>query len=111
MVKFMSEKLSYDDVKQYEHLFSLVPSFMLERMAKKNRNLVDKFKSKIESKINSLSDTQRAKYDIILNSDVEELQAVMAEAYEKSDKKQYKILANPKYKEFIELNIGELKKL
>ncbi len=107
----MSEKLSYDDVKQYEHLFSLVPSFMLERMAKKNRNLVDKFKSKIESKINSLSDTQRAKYDIILNSDVEELQAVMAEAYEKSDKKQYKILANPKYKEFIELNIGELKKL
>lgn len=111
MVKFMSEKISYEDVKQYEHLFSLVPSFMLERMAKKNRNLVDKFKSKIESKINSLSDTQRAKYDIILNSDVEELQAVMAEAYEKSDKKQYKILANPKYKEFIELNIGELKKL
>lgn len=107
----MSEKLSYDDVKQYEHLFSLVPSFMLERMAKKNRNLVDKFKSKIESKINSLSDTQRAKYDIILNSDVEELQAVMAEAYEKTDKKQYKILANPEYRKFIETNIEELKKL
>lgn len=107
----MSEKISYEDVKQYEHLFSLVPSFMLERMAKKNRNLVDKFKSKIESKINSLSDTQRAKYDIILNSDVEELQAVMAEAYEKTDKKQYKILANPEYRKFIETNIEELKKL
>lgn len=107
----MSEKLSYDDVKQYEHLFSLVPSFMLERMAKKNRNLVDKFKSKIQPRLESLSDNQRNKYEMILNSDVDELQSIMAEAYEKTDKKQYKILANPEYKEFIETNIEELKKL
>lgn len=107
----MSEKLSYDDVKQYEHLFSLVPSFMLERMAKKNRNLVDKFKSKIQPRLESLSENQRNKYEMILNSDVDELQSIMAEAYEKTDKKQYKILANPDYKEFIETNIEELKKL
>ena len=107
----MSEKLSYDDVKQYEHLFSLVPSFMLERMAKKNRNLVDKFKSKIQPRLESLSDNQRNKYEMILNSDVDELQSIMAEAYEKTDKKQYKILANPKYRKFIETNIEELKKL
>lgn len=107
----MSEKLSYDDVKQYEHLFSLVPSFMLERMAKKNRNLVDKFKSKIQPRLESLSENQRNKYEMILNSDVDELQAIMAEAYEKTDKKQYKILANPEYRGFIETNIEELKKL
>ncbi|WP_296788795.1 hypothetical protein [uncultured Methanobrevibacter sp.] len=107
----MSEKLSYDDVKQYEHLFSLVPSFMLERMAKKNRNLVDKFKSKIQPRLESLSDNQRNKYEMILNSDVDELQSIMAEAYEKTDKKQYKILANPEYRKFIETNIEELKKL
>ncbi len=111
MVKFMSEKISYDDVKQYEHLFSLVPSFMLERMAKKNRNLVDKFKSKIQPRLESLSDNQRNKYEMILNSDVDELQSIMAEAYEKTDKKQYKILANPEYRKFIETNIEELKKL
>lgn len=107
----MSEKISYDDVKQYEHLFSLVPSFMLERMAKKNRNLVDKFKSKIQPRLESLSDNQRNKYEMILNSDVDELQSIMAEAYEKTDKKQYKILANPEYRKFIETNIEELKKL
>ena len=47
----------------------------------------------------------------ILNSDVDDLQAIMGEAYDKTGKKQYKILANPKYKEFITSNIDEIRKL
>jgi hypothetical protein len=35
----------------------------------------------------------------------------MMEAYKKSKKKQYKLLGNPKNKDFIKMNLDELKKL
>ena len=105
------DNITYKDVEEYESLFSLAPPFLLERFAKKNKNIVLKFKSPIQSSINSLDEKQKDKLEIILNSDIENLQAVMHEAYIKSGKKQYKILANPKYKQFIEININEIKKM
>ena len=108
---FMDEKITYHDVLEHQHLFALVPPFILERMAKRNSNLVDKFRPNIQSHLTSLSDDQKVKLDIILNSDVDDLQAIMKEAYVKTNKKQYRILADPKYKEFIELNLNELRKL
>ena len=96
---------------QYEHLFNLVPSFLLERMAKRNSNLVNKFQSKVESYLARLNDDQKNKLDILMVSEIDDLQGLMAEAYEKTDKKQFKILADPSYKEFIELNIDEVRKL
>lgn len=107
----MSENLTYEDVVEYQHLFKLMPPFLLERMAKKNSNLVNKFQSKVEAYLNKISDNQRKKLDLLLSSDVDDLQGIMNEAYEKTNKKQYKILANPEYKEFIELNIDEIRKL
>ena len=108
----MSEnKITYDDILEYESLFSLAPSFLLERFAKRNSNLVLKFKSTIESYICNLSDDQNHKLDIILNSDVDYLQSLLHEAYLKNNKKQYEILANPRYKQFIELNLGEIRKM
>lgn len=105
------EHITYDDVVEYNHLFTLMPSFVLEKMAKKNSNLVDKFKSAIQSHINDLTVEQRIKLNIILDSDVSELQDLMYNAYMRTNKKQYRILANPKYKQFIELNLGELRKI
>lgn len=108
----MSEdKITYSDVKEYESLFQLAPSFLIERFAKKNTNLVLKFESKIKGYINNLTAEQKSKLEIILNSDVDELQSVMREAYEKTGKKQFKILANPNYRQFIENNISELKRI
>lgn len=107
----MVDKITCDDVLQYEHLFSKVPSFVLERMAKKNRNLVAKFESQIKSVFESLNETNRNKLDLILSSDVDYLQELMNEAYVKTDKKQFKILANPDYKGFIEQNLEEIRKL
>ena len=107
----MSVKISYEDIKPYEELFTATPAFLLERFAKRNTNFVLKFKSKVESFLDGLDDNQKKKLDIVLNSDTDELQAVMADAYEKTNIKQYKILANPKYEEFIELNINEIEKL
>ena len=91
-----SDKITYIDVKEYESLFMLVPPFLLERFAKKNRNLVLKFKSTINNHLANLSIEQKNKLDIILNMDADELQSIMGEAYMKSNKKQYKILSNPK---------------
>ena len=91
----MTDKITYDDVIEYTHLFTMVPSFVLEMMARKNSNF----------------DDQKNKLDIILNSDIDELQFVMDEAYRKTGKKQFKILANPKYKDFIQHNLSEIKKL
>ncbi|WP_305514642.1 MULTISPECIES: hypothetical protein [unclassified Methanobrevibacter] len=107
----MAEELSYEDIKEYGHLFTIAPSFVLEMMARKNSNIVLKFKSTIRSFLESLSDEEMIKLDLILTSDVDVLQDLMNEAYAKSGKKQYKILANPKYKNFIILNLGEIEKL
>lgn len=107
----MDDKITYEDVREYEKLFTLAPSFLLERFARKNSNLVLKFKSAIESHINRLTDEQMRKLNIMLESDVEDLQSVMHEAYTKTRIKQYKVLANPKYKDFIEYNLDEIRKL
>ena len=108
----MSEnQLTYEDVKEYEKMFTLTPPFLLERFAKKKTNLVSKFESKAKSFLGNLNENKRKKLDIVLSSEIDDLQAIMAEAHEKSGKKQYKILANPKYKEFIQMNLDEVRKL
>ena len=109
--EIMSDELTYEDVKEYEQFFTLTPSFILERFAKKNTNMVSKFKSRVESFMANMSDNQKNKLDIVLNSDVDELQSIMDEAYSISNKKQYKVLANPKYKHFIEDNLEEIRKI
>ena len=107
----MTDKITYEDVREYEGLFKLAPSFLLERFARKNSNLALKFKPQIESHINNLDEKQKNQLNIILHTPTEELQAIMAEAYRKTGLKQYKILADPKYRGFVESNIDEIKKL
>ena len=106
-----NEGITYRDVEEYEKFFNLTPPFLLERFAKKNTNLVLKFESKVKSYMANLNDNQKKKLDILLVTDVDDLQKLMGEAYAESNKKQFKILADPKNKEFIELNINELRKM
>lgn len=107
----MADRITYDDVREYESLFTLAPPFLLERFARKNTNLARKFSSVIKSYMAGLTDDQRHKLDIILDSDVGELQAIMDESYKRTGKKQFRILANPKYKSFIGDNLGEIRKM
>lgn len=107
----MENEITFDDLKEHQHLFTLAPSFILNGMARRNSNLVKKFQPTIESHLNKLNDEQKSKLDIILNSDVDHLQGVLREAYMQTKIKQYEILSNPKNKGFIELNLNELKKL
>lgn len=105
------EKLTYEDIKAYEKLFTMTPSFILSTMIRRNTNLVEKFKSQIVKFINGLDEKQEKQLELIINSDIDDLQLLMMEAYKKSKKKQYKLLANPKNKDFIRMNLDELKKL
>ena len=59
------EKITYDDIKEFEDLFTLAPPFILERFAKKNTNFVLKFKSKAQSFIDGLNDEQMEKFNIM----------------------------------------------
>ena len=104
-------EITYDDILEYESLFSLAPSFLLERFAKRESNLVLKFKSTIQSYMNNLDNEQKEKLDIIIDSDISQLQSLMQEAYQKTNKKQFRILANPRYKHFIEVNLDEIRKM
>jgi hypothetical protein len=102
-------EITCDDVLQYQDFLKLAPPFLLKRMAKKNSNLVKKFEPKVQSYISNLNDDHREKLNILLNMDIEDIQTLMGEAYAKTNKKQFKILADSKNKEFIQLNIDELK--
>ena len=104
-------EITYDDILEYESLFSLAPSFLLESFAKRESNLVLKFKSTIQSYMNNLDNEQKGKLDIILDSDISQLQSLMQEAYQKTNKKQFRILANPRYKHFIDVNLDEIRKM
>ncbi|WP_455644964.1 hypothetical protein [Methanosphaera sp.] len=105
------KKLTYADVKPYEFLFTMVPSFIMGATIKRNTNVVSKFKSIVVSNLENLSSENREKLDIILEADVSELQSVMKVAYSKTKKKQYKLLADPKAADFIKFNLNEIKKL
>ena len=105
------DRISYRDVREYESLFNMAPAFLLEMFARKNSNIVLKFQSQIMDMISNLDEAQKMKLDSILMTDIEVLQSIMMEAYKKTKIKQYKILANPKYREFIEKNFNELRKM
>lgn len=106
-----NDKITYSDVEEYERLFTLAPSFLLERLASRNTDLVSKFKPIIQGYMNDLTSEQKSKLDIILASEVHELQDIMHEAYLRSKKRQYKVLANPKYRQFIEDNLEGIRRM
>lgn len=105
------EKITYEDFREYEFVFGKVPSLLLGTMIRRNANLVGKFESVIKSKLTKLNEKQKKQLNMVLNADVSELQKVLKEGYEKTGKKQYKQLSEPKAAKFITKNIIELKKL
>ena len=107
----MDDKITYDDIKEYEKFFTLAPPILLKRFARKNTNLVSKFRPQIEKHLKNLNEDEKDKLEHVLNAETDELQNMMDDAYKKSGIKQYKILADPKNKEFIENNIKEIEKL
>lgn len=107
----VEDKITYEDIKEYQSLFLRAPSFLLERFARKNRNLALDFKPLVQEFLDNLDETQKHKLDIILKSDIDDLQSIMKESYLRTKKKQFKILADSRYKHFIEVNLNEINKM
>ncbi len=108
----MSEnKLTYEDVKEYQGLFTMAPSFLLSSMINRNSNLVLKFESTVKAYLKNLTPEQSEKLALILDADTAELQRIMAESYQKTHKKQFKLLASQKATPFIAKNLATLRKL
>ena len=64
----------------------------------KNSNLVKSFSNQIESYKNKLSPYDMARAEKVMEMPVEELQEILKKAYDRTGKKQLKILADPKAK-------------
>ena len=107
----MVDKITYNDLKEYDFLFTMTPSFLMGAVIKRNTNVVKKFNSTVKSNLDNLNEKQKKQLNIIINTDIEELQEVLEIAYKKTHKKQYKLLSDYKARDFIKLNLDELKKL
>ncbi|RAP52182.1 MAG: hypothetical protein BZ137_09095 [Methanosphaera sp. rholeuAM130] len=105
------EKITYEDVKEYESLFTIAPAIVLEAMIKKNVNLVKKFRSVIVSYLKQLTPEQKAKLMLVLATDIVVLQKLMFVAYKKTGKKQFYLLANPANRLFVAMNLKEISDL
>lgn len=104
-------KLTYEDLEVFIPDIEKIPSFILKRTARKKRNLIKKFDSQIEDQLKNLTPKEHMQLNAVLNSSTEELQALSNEAYQHTKMKQFKIMSDPKNKEFIELNLNELRKI
>ncbi len=99
------------DVMETLDLFTKVPSILLRRWVSKNSNLVKSFQSQMESYKDRLSSRDMARVEKVMEMPVEELQEILKKAYARTGKKQLKILADPKARPFIVLNLQEARKV
>lgn len=109
----MEHKIEFSekDVMEFMDLFTQVPVILLKGAISSNMNAVKTFENQIESYKTRLTPEEMEKIKAILEMPVPEIQQILYKAYEKTGKKQLKILSDPKAEEFISLNLKELKKV
>lgn len=99
------------DVMEVIGLFTKVPAILLRGWVSKNSNLVKLFEGQIESHKNRLSDHDLARARMVVDMPVEEIQEILRKTYDKTGKKQLKILSDPKARPFIITNLKEARKV
>lgn len=107
----MGEKVSVTerDVFELMDLFTRVPVILLKGAIKGNMNAVKRFEDQIISYKSRLTPEEMEKIKVVTEMPVTELQDILYGAYQKTGKKQLKVLADPKAQKFIEMNLNELK--
>ena len=103
--------ITEEDVVGLMDNFTKVPSFILKRMVSRNLNVVKSFESQIEAYKCQLTSLELLKIEKVMNMPVPELQNILYNVYESTNKKQLKILADSNAEPFIEKNLNELKVL
>lgn len=104
-------KISEEDVIGLLGLFTKVPSILLKSMINGNVNVVKSFESQIEDYKSNLSDYELLKIEKVIKMPVPELQKLLYNTYKSTNKRQLKMLADPKSEPFIEKNLKQLEKV
>ena len=55
----MVDKITYNDLKEYDFLFTMTPSFLMGTVIKRNTNVVKKFNSTVKSNLDNLNEKQK----------------------------------------------------
>lgn len=104
-------KITEEDVMELMDIFTKVPVVMLKGAISGNMNVVKTFEVQIDSYKTRLSPEEIAKIKAVLEMPVPEIQEMLSRIYDKTGKKQLKILADPKAEKFISGNFKELKRV
>ena len=79
----MVDKITYNDLKEYDFLFTMTPSFLMGTVIKRNTNVVKKFNSTVKSNLDNLNEKQKKQLNIIINTDM--LSYLAAEVWERRE--------------------------
>ena len=110
MVFFM-EKVTEKDVMKVMDLFTKVPVILLKGAILSNMNAVRRFEDQIISYKSSLTPEEMEKIDFVTKMHVSDLQMLLLSVYDKTGKRQLKVLADPSAQDFISINLHELRKI
>ena len=58
----MVDKITYNDLKEYDFLFTMTPSFLMGTVIKRNTNVVKKFNSTVKSNLDNLNEKHIKKH-------------------------------------------------
>lgn len=87
------------------------PPYLVNSYISKNINAVKEFENPIKEHTVNLTNGDLLKIGKIMDMPVPKLQDLLMELYMITDLKQLEILAQPKSGQFIEMNLGELKRI
>lgn len=101
-------EINKKDIMGVMHVFTRVPPLMLKMVVKGNKNVVRSFESQIKDYYGKLTHEEIVKIEKVMETPVPQLQGILNEVYIETGQKQLKILADPKAKDFIKMNLREL---
>jgi len=102
------ENITEEDVIKIMDQFIKVPNIILKGMVSRNINLVKKFENQILDYKSTLNNDELLKIRKVIETPISELQKILLNVYETTNKKQLKTLADPQSKQFIETNLNYL---
>lgn len=104
-------KISEKDVLDIMDIFTKVPVMLLKGAIKSNMNVVKTFQDQVESYKNDLNPEEMDKIKYLTEMPVSEIQEILNNVYKRTGKEQLRVLADPDSKDFISLNLNELRKI
>lgn len=115
LTKYLNEslglKVKEKDVDQLLRKVKRVPPFLINSYISKDINAITEFESQIKDYKNQISADNLENIRKVMEIPISEFQNILNEFYMKTGMEQFKILANPDAKDFLTMNLQELKKI